>query len=104
MVYVDIRKNASIIGDRITLDDKDIEVSNVKVIGCEDLGDEDCIKMVTTVSAIDVKIEADAVAKFPRLDNIFMIRFNYYQPAYELKCTMKSCEKLSDGSLLLKYA
>lgn len=103
MVYVDIKKDSSILYDRIILDDTDIEVSNIKEINHDNWGDDDCIKMVTTVSAIDIKIKATAVSKLTKVSDILMIRFNYYQPAYHLNCSMQSCEKLPDGSLLLKY-
>lgn len=104
MVYIDIKNDSSIIPDRIILDDNDIKVSNIKEINSDNWGDEDCIKMVTTVSSIDIKITANAAHKFTNVKDIRMIRFNYYQPSYHLNCSMQSSDKLADGSILLKFA
>ena len=104
MVYIDIKKETSPICDRITIDESDIEISNIVKIDTDNWGDDDCPKMVTTVSAIDIKIKENVASKFNEIKDIMIIRYNYYNPAYHLNCHQQSCETQPDGSLLLKYA
>jgi hypothetical protein len=104
MVYVDIKSEVTrAIYDRLTIDESDIKISNISVIDKDNWGDDDCIKMVTTVDRIDILIEPSKAALFENVVDIQMIRYNYYQPAYHLNCRQESIEKQPDGSILLKY-
>ena len=107
MVYVDFRlkENAQSpvkgLQQRISIDDSSkVTVRNIKVVDTIDCGDEDCTKMVTIVSGCDVYIDASESDLFENIIDITMVRYNYYQPCYDIDA--ESCEKeiLADGTIV----
>ena len=80
MIYIDTTNSIS---DRIEIsDDKAITVSNIDVAYSDNWGDEDAIKMVSTVNACKIIIDPSVADKFSDTDGIGFIRWNYYRPAY----------------------
>ncbi len=102
MVYVDIKTTTKPY-DRIIIDESDIKLSNITEVRTDNWGDDDCEKMVTTVSAMTIEISKNIAERFNDVTDIQMIRYNYYRPAYHLNCHQVSCEKQANGSLLFRY-
>ena len=108
MIYVDGKINCICVGNRLSLD---VSNDKIKVVvlkeGVEDnWGDDDCHKMVTTLTDCDVIISAELKDEFEGVEDISLVRYNYYKPCYYIDhnlAELKDREVRPDGTIIFHY-
>ena len=100
MVYV----SESGIGKRLAFDDSSlVKVSPLSEGLTDNWGDEDCIKLVTTVTDCDITVDSSIVEDFSKIENLSFVRYNYYRPCYHITGRLAGKETLEDGSMVFHY-
>ena len=61
-----------------------VKIKNIHELFEMDCGDEDCKKMITFVDKCDIIIDASVADKFNDVNQISSIRYEYYDPAYNI--------------------
>lgn len=108
MIYVDMKINCVNIGNRLSLDVDDslIQVKPLSEGWTDNWGDEDCHKMVTTLTDCDIIIDKSLKDEFKEVENISILRYNYYRPCYHIdhsRSVLTEKEEQPDGTIIYHY-
>ena len=107
MIYVDKKINCIDKGNRMTVEGNNslIQVVPLIEVSTDNWGDDDCHKMVTTLLSCDIIVDKSLKDEFKEVENISILRYNYYDPCYFIdhRSELKEKEEKSDGTIIYHY-
>ena len=98
MIYVDTNDGRI----SIDADNNKIRIKDIKIIDSDNWGDEDCIKMVTTITECNIIVDKSIASQLANCKKIAFLRWNYYKPAYHIIGKTQEFEYQNDGSIIIK--